>query len=60
MFKNAVKAGIALKILTVVRREAAKPENQARIRHFMDNVTSRASAHGDRSAHRSRSRRHSS
>lgn len=44
MFKGAVKTGIALKILDMVRREAAKPQNQAKAREMFERLTSRTSA----------------
>jgi hypothetical protein len=43
MFKGAVKTGIALKILDMVRREAAKPQNQAKAREMFERLTSRTS-----------------
>ncbi len=36
MIKSALKTGIAVKVVDVVRREAAKPENQRKIRQFVD------------------------
>ncbi|MDQ3505623.1 MAG: hypothetical protein M3446_07995 [Actinomycetota bacterium] len=36
MIKSALKAGIVVKVVDVVRREAAKPENQRKIREFVD------------------------
>jgi len=36
MIKSALKAGIVVKVVDVVRREAAKPENQRKIREFAD------------------------
>lgn len=38
MFKGALKAGIIMKVVDVVRREAAKPENQRKAREFVDRV----------------------
>ena len=34
--KSALKAGIVVKVIDVARREAAKPENQRKIREFVD------------------------
>lgn len=42
MFKGAVKTGIAIKILDMVRREAAKPQNQAKARQLFKRVTGRS------------------
>lgn len=42
MFKGALKAGIIMKIVDVVRREAAKPENQRKVREFVDRVRNQA------------------
>ncbi|CAN5267149.1 hypothetical protein BH24ACT9_BH24ACT9_09050 [soil metagenome] len=38
MIKSALKTGIAVKIVDVVRREAAKPENQRKAREMVDRV----------------------
>ncbi len=43
MIKSALKAGIVVKIVDVVRREAAKPENQQKIRDLVDRVRNEAS-----------------
>ena len=43
IIKSALKAGIVVKIVDVVRREAAKPENQAKIRDFLDRAKNEAS-----------------
>ncbi|MCD2262241.1 hypothetical protein K3888_05945 [Dietzia aurantiaca] len=38
---KAVKSGIALKAVDVVRREAAKPENQRKAREFAEKMRNR-------------------
>lgn len=38
MLKSALKAGIVVKVIDVVRREAAKPENQRKAREMVDRV----------------------
>ncbi|MDQ4040020.1 MAG: hypothetical protein M3313_17135 [Actinomycetota bacterium] len=42
MIKSALKAGIVVKIVDVVRREASKPENQAKIRDLLDRARNEA------------------
>lgn len=42
--KSVAKTAIAAKIIEVVRREAAKPQNQAKARELLDRVTRRASS----------------
>jgi len=42
MIKSALKAGVVVKIVDVVRREAAKPENQRKIREFIDRARNEA------------------
>ncbi len=42
MIKSALKTGIAVKVVDVVRREAAKPENQRKIREFIDRARNEA------------------
>ncbi len=42
MIKSALKTGVAVKIVDVVRREAAKPENQRKIREFIDRARNEA------------------
>jgi len=42
MFKGALKTGIAMKVLEVARREAAKPQNQAKARQLFAKVMSRS------------------
>ncbi|WP_314037659.1 hypothetical protein [Dietzia sp. CH92] len=39
--RNAVKSGVALKAVQVVRREAAKPENQRKAREFAEKLRNR-------------------
>lgn len=36
MLRSALKTGILVKVVDVIRREAAKPENQAKIRDLLD------------------------
>jgi len=43
MIKSALKAGIVVKIVDVVRREAAKPENQAKIKDLLNRARTEAS-----------------
>jgi len=43
IIKSALKAGIVVKVVDVVRREAAKPENQAKIRDLLDRAKNEAS-----------------
>lgn len=43
LIKSALKAGIVVKVIDVVRREAAKPENKAKIRDLMDRAKNEAS-----------------
>ena len=38
MLKSALKTGIAVKFVDVVRREAAKPENQRKAREMVDRL----------------------
>lgn len=38
LLKGALKAGIAVKVVDVLRREAAKPENQRKARELGDRV----------------------
>jgi len=40
-FKSVAKTAIAAKIIEVVRREAAKPHNQAKARELLTKVTQR-------------------
>jgi hypothetical protein len=40
--KNALKTGVVVKVLDVVRREAAKPQNQEKARRLVDRVSRRA------------------
>lgn len=42
LFKSAAKAGIAAKAIEIARREAAKPQNQARARALIARLRSRA------------------
>lgn len=46
LFKGAAKTGIAMKVMDVVRREASKPQNQAKARRLFSRVTNRQSAAG--------------
>lgn len=39
---KAIKSGIALKAVDVVRREAAKPENQRRAKELLQKVSNSA------------------
>ena len=41
MIKSALKAGVVVKIVDVVRREAAKPENQQKAREMVSKISSR-------------------
>ncbi len=43
MIKSALKAGIVVKIVDVVRREAAKPENQAKIKDLLNRARTEVS-----------------
>lgn len=38
LLKSALKAGIVVKVIDVVRREAAKPENQRKAKELADKV----------------------
>ncbi|MBB1025806.1 MULTISPECIES: hypothetical protein [unclassified Dietzia] len=39
--RNALKTGVALKAVEVVRREASKPENQRKAREFAEKLRNR-------------------
>lgn len=41
MFKGALRTGIAMKVLDMARREAAKPANQAKAKAMLAKVTNR-------------------
>ncbi len=41
LFKGAAKAGIAAKVIDVVRREAAKPQNREKARELARKVRAR-------------------
>jgi hypothetical protein len=41
LLQSAAKAGIAAKAVQIARREAAKPENQAKARELMAKVRAR-------------------
>ena len=41
LFKGAAKAGIAAKAIEIVRREAAKPQNQAKARELLGKLQDR-------------------
>jgi len=56
MFKGALKTGIAMKALEIVRREAAKPQNQARARQLFDRATKGGSRGGTGTARPTRRR----
>lgn len=43
LLKGAIKAGIVVKVADVVRREAAKPENQRKARELVDRIRREAS-----------------
>lgn len=43
LIKSALKAGIVVKVVDLVRREASKPENQAKIREFVNKAKTEAS-----------------
>jgi hypothetical protein len=43
IFRGAAKAAIAAKVIDVVRREAAKPENQRKIKELITKAQSRRS-----------------
>jgi len=43
IIKSALKAGIVVKVIDVVRREAAKPENQAKIKDLLNRARNEAS-----------------
>lgn len=43
LFKGAIKAGIAAKVLDVARREAAKPQNQRKAKELLGKLTNRGS-----------------
>lgn len=38
---KAIKSGVALKAVDVVRREAAKPENQRKAKEFVQKLSNR-------------------
>ncbi len=40
--RGALKSAVALKAIDIVRREAAKPENQRKAKDLLGKVTSRA------------------
>lgn len=42
LLRNALKAGVALKAVEVVRREAAKPENQRKAKELLQKVSNSA------------------
>lgn len=42
IIKSALKTGIVVKIVDLVRREAAKPENQRKVRELVDRVRNEA------------------
>lgn len=42
LIKGALKAGIVVKVVDVVRREAAKPENQRKARELVGRVRQEA------------------
>jgi hypothetical protein len=44
IFKGAMKAGIAAKAIQVIRREAAKPQNQAKARELVRKMQERRSS----------------
>ena len=46
--KNALKTGIAMKAIDVIRREASKPENQRKARELFNKVSERAKNRGPR------------
>ncbi len=46
LFKGAAKAGIAAKAIQVVRREAAKPQNQAKARELIGRLRNRSARPG--------------
>lgn len=39
--RNALKTGVALKAIDVVKREASKPENQRKAREFAEKLRNR-------------------
>ncbi|WP_017837559.1 hypothetical protein [Dietzia sp. UCD-THP] len=39
--RNALKTGVALKAIDVVKREASKPENQRKAREFAEKIRNR-------------------
>ncbi|MBC7306039.1 hypothetical protein [Dietzia cinnamea] len=39
--RNALRSGVALKAVQVVRREASKPENQRKAREFVGKMRNR-------------------
>lgn len=43
ILRSALKTGIVVKVLDVVRREAAKPQNQEKARQLLDRASRRAS-----------------
>ncbi len=46
LFKGAAKAGIAAKAAQIIRREAAKPENQAKARELFGRLRNRSARPG--------------
>ena len=52
LFKGAAKAGIAAKAIQVVRREAAKPQNQAKARELFAKLQNRRRPNGTPPANR--------
>ena len=42
--KGVIKTAIAVKAVDIIRREAAKPENQRKAKEMMDKVSSRVNA----------------
>jgi hypothetical protein len=44
--RKAVRGGIAMKVLQIARREAAKPQNQAKAKELLGRLTSRGGGAG--------------
>lgn len=43
--RNALRSGVAIKAVQVVKREASKPENQRKAREFAEKVRNRNRRH---------------
>ena len=44
LLRSAIKAGIAMKVLEIIQREARKPENQRRAKELFEQVRARSAS----------------